>query len=468
MMDEPILVVAEAGDDGPDVDARQSVRLTFRFESGLDGARRLERSTDPVTLHQSWGIPSRWRPLAADFRQQVLNTPFADLLMRVRPRTIRVEKLVGCTLDLPRISALWRIPVTVVLPPVNRLPPPASREARWLKSSLEAATALEFPSQESDPQPYRAYTDAPIHAFQKAPRQPASDRAAGRFDYALYEFCTRDHALLWHMQEAYVGFFEGCKDVLDLGCGAGVFMGMLERTGIAVTGVERNSAIAGYARGLGFDVTEADALEFLDRQSAAFDGIYCSHFVEHLPTDKVNRLLGLMFRAIRPGGRVVLVFPDPESIRSQLLGFWRDPEHVRFYHPDLVELMARSEGFDCVWHSHRDGPATREVVPFPAQPAMDAVEWPQPVGGLLAGCDSWPEAPRSWSRWLARLGMASGSSLRRLEKRQAETEARLQRLAEAFSQTQQALALLRSDTRRLWQVNQTWAWEDNAVLVLRR
>jgi hypothetical protein len=51
-----------------------------------------------------------------------------------------------------------------------------------------------------------------------------------------------------------------------------------------------------------------------------------------------------LVRAVEPGGTVVLVFPDPESIRSQLLGFWRDPEHVRFYHPDLIELMARAHG----------------------------------------------------------------------------------------------------------------------------
>jgi hypothetical protein len=69
---------------------------------------------------------------------------------------------------------------------------------------------------------------------------------------------------------------------------------------------------------------------------------------------------------------------------------------------------------------------------------------------------------------LARLGLVPLAHLSRLERRQAETELQLQRLTAAFSRTQEALSLFQADTRRLWQVNQTWAWDDNAVLVLRR
>ena len=466
-MSDRILVVTDEGARRPD-GLGHHARLDFRFEAGVGSARRLETGGDGKALHEVWAVPERWRPLGADFRQQVLNVPFADLLTRARPRMIRVEQLVGCTLDLPRIAALLTMPVTVVLPPVHALPAPESREGRWLRSSLASATALELPAEEPDPNPYGPYTDAPTHAYGHAPQHFAAEGVpVAGFDYALYEFGTRDHGLLWRMQEAYVRFFSGCKRVLDLGCGAGVFMGLLEAAEIPAAGVERNPAIANYARGLGFDVTEADALGFLERQSAAFDGIYCSHFVEHLPTEQVDHLLGALVRAVEPGGTVVLVFPDPESIRSQLLGFWRDPEHVRFYHPDLIELMARAHGLDCVWHSHRDGPP-REVVSFPVRPAMDSLDLPSPT-------ESWTAPPvgRSpplgrWSRWLARLGLMPLAHLSRLERRQAETELQLERLNAAFSRTQEALSLFQADTRRLWQVNQTWAWEDNAVLVLRR
>lgn len=467
-MADPVLVVAEADGYAPDSLRNPSVCLTFCFEPTLDGAQRREASGDSAGLDQSWRVPSRWQPLAADFRQQILNLPFADLLMRVRPGLVRVEALAGCTLDLPRMAALWQIPVTVVLPPVDRLPPPPSRAADWLRSALAAATTLEFPPQGGEPDAYRPFTQAPIHAFRQAPQAASGHRTSHRFDYALYEFGTRDHPLLWQMQESYVGFFSACSDVLDLGCGAGVFLGLLEQAGIPAVGVERNPTIAAYARGLGFDVTEADALEFLEWPASLYDGIYCSHFVEHLPTDQVHRLLGRMFRALRPGGRAVLVFPDPESIRSQLLGFWRDPEHVRFYHPDLVELMARAEGFECIWHSHRDGPDTREVVPFPAQPMTATAEWPQPFLGGPPVRHASPEPTRRWDRWLARLGLASAARLHGLEQRLAEAERALQQVSAGLEQTQPALAALSADTRRLWQVNQTWSWQDNAVLVLRR
>jgi hypothetical protein len=285
-MSDRILVVTDEGNERSE-GVRNHARLGFLFESGIDSVRRLETGDASKAMHEVWAVPEQWRPLAADFRQQVLNVPFTDLLTRARPRMIRVEQLVGCTLDLPRIAALLKIPVTVVLPPVHALPAPASRDGIWLRSSLASATALELPAEEADHRPYRPYTGAPTHAYGHAPRNFAAEGVpADGFDYALYEFGTRDHGLLWRMQEPYVRFFSGCTRVLDLGCGAGVFMGLLEAADIPAAGVERNPAIANYARGLGFDVTEADALAFLERQSAAFDGIYCSHFVEHLPTDR--------------------------------------------------------------------------------------------------------------------------------------------------------------------------------------
>jgi SAM-dependent methyltransferase len=424
--------------------------------TGLAEARLLGRREEGDRLVVEYAVPEPCRALRADFRQQVLNLPLVDLLARQRPVGVRVESLHGCTLDLPRVAALLRVPVTVVLPPPACLPVASDRAGQWLRDSLAAAQALELPDAGTPVAAYAAYTDRVPSPPGAAPVFPQPADPGGAFDYALYEFALRDHPLLWRMQEGYVRFFESCREVLDVGCGAGIFLGLLEDAGIAARGVERNPAVAAYARGLGFDVTESDALDFLERHPGGFDGIYCSHFVEHLPVDAVERLLRLLAAALRPGGRLVLVFPDPESIRSQLLGFWRDPEHVRFYHPDLIELMGLAHGLDCVWHSHRDAGA-HVVVPFPASPSIDALATPADAdSGSPSGA---ARRPGAWSRWLARLGLAPLSRLRELEQRLERTGRSVERL-KAESER------LRDDTRRLWQVNQTWAWEDNAVLVL--
>ncbi|MEQ9397210.1 class I SAM-dependent methyltransferase [Haliea sp.] len=289
----------------------------------------------------------------------------------------------------------------------------------------------------------------------------ASDapRAEVSFDYSLYEFLLRDPPLLMRMQAPHAQLFTGCNKVLDVGCGAGLFLQLLGEAGIPATGVERNPVIAEYGRGMGLDITTADALEYLDGESGGFDGIYCSHFVEHLPIDGVERLLQGVARALLPGGVAVLVFPDPESIRSQLLGFWRDPEHVRFYHPELVETLAMLFGLELEWSSYDAQP--HEVGPFALEPQALPRAEVQP----LAPAASSVSAQGWWSRAMTSLGLVPRSRVAALEGRLADMESLLTRVMQDNSQT---VAALDERTRQLWAVNRTWAWSDNAVLKLRK
>jgi len=236
------------------------------------------------------------------------------------------------------------------------------------------------------------------------------------------------------MRAGEVRHFAGCRRVLDLGCGAGIFLQLLAEAGIAASGVERDPVIAAYGRGMGCDITTADALDYLQRAgehaaSLAFDGVYCSHFVEHLPVDVVQTLLARLARLLPPDGTLVLAFPDPESIRSQLLGFWRDPEHVRFYHPELVATLASAHGFDLEWSSYHEQP--HEVVPFA----------------------------------LATLGLVPAREHRQLARRIDRLQAALD---VTLDQQRRAIAALTDRTDQLWAVNRTWAWNDNAVLKLRK
>jgi SAM-dependent methyltransferase len=467
-MSELILRVTEAGPDeltGVSVYAS----LCFAFDPDCEVAHAAPVTGSASACHVSWVVPSRWRPLGADFRQQVLNLPFANLLTSVRPDAVRIEMLAGCSLDLPRIAAILGVPCTVVLPTEDQLPEADSRAGAWLRAALDAATSLELPWGAMDSGPYEAFADrAVLSASPTMASFRHHDPNPPQFDYQLYEFCMRDHNLLWRMQEAYVRFFTRCRTVLDVGCGAGVFLGLLESKGICARGVERNPVIARYARELGFDVEECDATVFLDRHLSAFDGIYCSHLVEHLTTEAVDELLGRLARALEPGGRAVLVFPDPESIRSQLLGFWRDPEHVRFYHPDLVELMARANGLTCIWHSHRDG-TPRQIVPFHPQPSSDAL--PE-LGPYEAPSPPQPDGRGGSGGFLSRalglFGVAPATRVQSLERELESLRRQMADLGRIAGEIGGVVSAVRADARALWQVNQTWAWEDNAVLVLRK
>lgn len=417
--------------------------ITYRFDDGPAIAADLT-------------VAAATRAPVAGFDRHVLNRPLAQRLLHERPDAVCIRGLHGCTLDLPRVAKLLGLPVCVdwsVLPDAGALD---GRSATALRAAFDSTDVVlaDGPGEgyresrgESRGEGRGGHPAGPPRVHSPAAAQallahcPPACGIDG--DYALYEFCLRDHPLLVEMQRPYLGHFAGCRRVLDLGCGAGIFVELLAAAGVAAEGVERSPLIAGYARGMGLAVETANALAYLRGRPGGFDGIYCSHFVEHLPFDAVRELMRGLAAALDPGGVLLLVFPDPESIRSQLLGFWRDPEHVRFYHPELIEMLGASLGLRCEWRSDREQP--HEVIGFPLRPP------PLPPLGAEPPA---PESPAGWRRWLARLGLADGAEVAALRARLARSEAALQALA--------------AQVGTLWQVNQTWAWNDNVALRFRK
>lgn len=402
-------------------------------------------------------VRSECEALECSFSQQALNYMLAHKLTKNPIDALIVSGVFGCTIDLPRIAALLGVPVCLYLnaDDLVRLISKSSAKEKWLKSSLEKAntvfidasidlnakealplTALNIPLTSID-------RSAVVDAFTATMPQSAK---AKLFDYATYELVMRDHPLLFLMQKPDVRHFSDCNRVLDLGCGVGIFLDALRQSGISAVGVERNRTLVEYGRDMGLELIEHDALSYLSEATDQYDGIYCSHFVEHLPVELVEKLLAGMARLLSPGGTLVMVFPDPESIRSQLLGFWRDPEHVRFYHPELISSMARVHGLDCEWSSYDE--QAHEIESFeispPAMPELnvDFSSKKQTLGNKV----------------LNFIGLASSKQVSSFQKS-------LQLAADNQKLINQQL---QARTDKLWAINRTWAWNDNAVLKLRK
>ncbi len=394
------------------------------------------------------------RALEGGFSQQSLNRLFSQQLADYRPSAVVVAGIHGCTIDLVRIADLMGIPAAFILDcaalaAIEALQP-AGGDARWVADALARACALVW-MDAGEPPSDRAMAWVGIEQLGETLTIAGREKNRARgFDYARYEFCLRDHPLLLQMQAADVSHFRGCERVLDLGCGAGIFLELLRRAGIEGEGVERSEAIADYARGMGLQIETGNALAWLQQAGQRYDGIYCSHFIEHLDFDQVQDLLQQITEKLRPGGVLVLAFPDPESIRSQLLGFWRDPEHVRFYHPELIATLATALGLSCEWRSYDDQP--HRVVSFPLAPPPVA----EAPGGVMPG--PVPAGGRWIGRLLARLGLVSVSQYQEL----------LHEVNRVVERQNRVLQQLEARTDTLWAVNQTWAWNDNALLRFRK
>ena len=366
-----------------------------------------------------WSLSSDWRHFQARFAPFKLVNAFVQVLMRVRPQRVVLSSINGATAELARLSLAMGLAVEVLHQPERDNLSGEAETLRWFEGLLSRINHQAKLSQ-LQPQVAADGLDTP---------RPTSGPT---WDYGLYALGMRDHELLLRMHAPDVTHFAGCKQVLDVGCGTGIMLEALTRAGIAAHGVDRNPQSVRYAASLGLNVHLQDALDYLEQRPASCDGLYCSHFVEHLPVEVVDRLIRLSAQAMQPGGLAVFTFPDPESIRSQLLGFWRDPEHVRFYHPELIASMAAVHGLELEYNS-QNLPG-RSVGPFSLQPPPLPSAAPAP-------------APTLWERIALRLGLALPAQLQALQ-HQIDHQQKL--------------------VEQLWRVNQTWAWEDNVVLKFRK
>lgn len=162
---------------------------------------------------------------------------------------------------------------------------------------------------------------------------------------SLYTFGGSEESVR-RVGRRFLRYFRSCKHVLDLGCGRGIFLDLLAKEGIAATGVDRAEESLNACRSRGFhSVFHDDIFCFLSNKEEAFDGIFCSHVIEHLTYEDAIHLLELSYRALQPGGILVVVTPNSSDL--QILGeiFWLDPTHVRFYPQILLEQMAKFIGY---------------------------------------------------------------------------------------------------------------------------
>ncbi len=192
--------------------------------------------------------------------------------------------------------------------------------------------------------------------------------------------------------------------VLDIGCSRGDWLALIRDRGFETHGLEADPRAAAYARErYGLDVAETDA-ESWAPAPAECDAALFFHLIEHVRDPR--GFLAKCRRALRPGGRVLLRAPNPESLQMSLLGRrWKGlemPRHIVLCAPDALRGLLEETGFRVThWStwSLRDGPPALASSLFPrGEPTRQQILGaPRPWSTLAYLALTWMGTPLEWA-----------------------------------------------------------------------
>lgn len=165
----------------------------------------------------------------------------------------------------------------------------------------------------------------------------------------------------------WLGVGPGAR-VLEVGAGRGLLARGMERLGWDITAVESNPHAVDTRVTDAVRLMAAESLEFPD---SGFDALVSAHTIEHIPD--LDRALGEMTRVVRPGGRLLFIYPA-EPVRGSW-ALWsavtvhHDPRRARDIHchrlwPSKLERLAAPWGLSPLRHGFKLTPLSEFVSMF--------------------------------------------------------------------------------------------------------
>ncbi len=145
--------------------------------------------------------------------------------------------------------------------------------------------------------------------------------------------------------------------VLDVGSGAGVFVYVLCKMGLAGRGVEPDRSYAEYsAEALNVDVTNS-FFEDLEGDAKRLDAVLLHHVLEHMENP-----FGALLKArnlLKDGGILVVGVPNAEDLRQAPYNRYHKA-HLFTFNPQTLEAMGRKAGFKI--HNRIVGPRNGNMI----------------------------------------------------------------------------------------------------------
>lgn len=140
----------------------------------------------------------------------------------------------------------------------------------------------------------------------------------------------------------------GCGRILDVGCGAGVFLSVMARRGWQSVGVEPNVAYSEALRQKRELTIYTGVLDSIPDSCPRFDAVTLFDVIEHLP-DPAKVLTDIQ-RWLRPGGVLAVTTPNLLSFERRLFGsYWyglQPPDHLWLFSLASLHRVIEEAGYE--------------------------------------------------------------------------------------------------------------------------
>ncbi|HZX09857.1 MAG TPA: class I SAM-dependent methyltransferase [Acidobacteriota bacterium] len=167
-------------------------------------------------------------------------------------------------------------------------------------------------------------------------------------------------------QRNYLSYFKEASLVLDLGCGRGEFLELLQQNGIRARGIDINEQMIETCRDKGLDCDKADILETLSEyDNNSIGGIFSSQVVEHLAPSYLKRMVEMAYHKLSPSSTIIIETVNPLSVFSLVQIYFLDLSHQQPIHPQALSFLLKSSGFEDIQIKYSAPLENEKLKPLP-------------------------------------------------------------------------------------------------------
>lgn len=145
------------------------------------------------------------------------------------------------------------------------------------------------------------------------------------------------------------------KKLIEIGCGKGEFLSLMNETGVEGYGIEHCAEYVSACTDAGLRVQQGYMESSALLEGAPFDGFFIMNFLEHAPDP--NDFLKTIHGNLKEGAIGLIEVPNTDLIIDNLMFSEFIADHLLYFTRDTLRLLLEKNGFEvlecnAVWHDY--------------------------------------------------------------------------------------------------------------------